>query len=218
MRLLLLSLLTLPAALSAQTCLGGPSFRSGPLQLNIGGSGEGSRAGVGGDVTYGWGAGRLITSVGGGYDVYINPDETRQRVGVLIGTQRQTEEILEYCPIVTARMTTGSEFTLRSGGSARANLMALGVGIGFGGQLAADRLVSIVPWGIVSLNKVAGTFEGVGDTEDIEVDETGGVFTFGLGFRFDEWIQVSPSVSVSSFDGSDLVVGLRASIALRTKR
>jgi hypothetical protein len=216
--LLLLTLLTIPALAEAQTCLGGPSFRSGPIQLTVGGSGEGSRAGVGADATMGWGGGRLITSVGGGYDVYINPDETRQRVGVLLGTQRRTEEIMEFCPFVSARLTTGSEFTLRSGGTARAQLQALGVGVGFGGQLAADRFVSIVPWGIVSLNKVTGRFEGVGDTEDIDVDETGGVFTFGLGFRFDEWVQVSPTISVSSFEGSDLVIGIRASIALQTKR
>ncbi len=202
----------------AQSCLGNPSFASGPLNVAVGGSVDGSRVGGGVEGTVGWWGGRLITGVGGSYDVFRNPSETRKRVGVLVGTRRRTEDVLEFCPIVSARVTQGTDFATTTGGTARARLNSVSVGVGFGAQLSEDRYVSVVPYGIVQLTRVTGTFVGVGETEDEDVGDTAGVFTFGLGFRFDEWIQVGPTVSVSSFEGADMVVGIRGAIALRLKR
>ncbi len=213
-----LGTLTATTAVEAQSCLGNPSFASGPINVALGGSVDGSRVGGGLEGTVGWWQGRLITGVGGSYDVFRNPSETRRRVGFLVGTRRKTEDLLEFCPIVSARFTRGSDFETTDGGTAQARLTSLSVGIGFGAQLSEDRYVSVVPYGIVQLTQVRGTFVGVGETEDEDVGDTAGVFTFGLGFRFDEWIQVGPTVSVSSFEGADMVVGIRGSVALRVKR
>jgi len=214
----ILGTLSVSSVSAAQSCLGNPSFASGPLNVAVSGSVDGSRVGGGLEGTVGWWGGRLITGVGGSYDVFRNPSETRRRVGVLIGTRRRTEDLLEFCPIVSARYTQGSDFETTTGGTAQARLTSLSAGVGFGAQLSEDRYLSIVPYGIVQLTRVTGTFVGVGDTEDQDVGDTAGVFTFGLGFRFDEWIQVGPTVSVSSFEGADMVVGIRGSMALRVKR
>jgi hypothetical protein len=224
MRHLLLAavaLLALPAGLAAQTCLGNPSLASGPINVGVGGTYDANGAGGAAFTNVGWMGGRLITGVSGQYDYFVNPEETRKRVGVLIATERETEEILEFCPFVSARYTFGDPYTRPNGGEAQVRFASYGVGIGFGGQLAADRYVSIVPWGSVQLQRATGTLQvlrAVEDETDEELDETGGIFTFGLGFRFDEWLQVSPTISVSSFSGADLVGGLRVSMALRPKR
>jgi hypothetical protein len=212
------ALALLPAAATAQTCLGNPSFASGPINVSLGGAvdGNGYGFGVGGNV--GWWGGKLITGGSVGWDSYRSPERTSSGGSITIGTQRQTEDILEFCPIISAGIDRGSEFTRTNGDSFKPSVDEYSVGVGFGGQLAPNRYISIVPYGIIRLSTYTAFLQGTGGTEDITERDTGGVFTFGLGFRFDEWLQVAPTVTVSSFEGSDLVIGLRGSMALRVKR
>ncbi len=208
----------LPGAAAAQACLGNPSFASGPINVSVSSAIDGNGYGFGASSNVGWWEGKLITGIGAGHNSFRNPTERRNDVSALIGTQRRTEDNLEFCPIASARYETGSEFERVNGGRAKVTLTAYSVGIGFGAQLAAERYVSIIPFGIVRYSRSSGTFEGVDGTPDEDLTGQGGVFTFGLGFRFDEWLQLSPTVSVSSYAGSDLVIGLRGSMALQLRR
>jgi hypothetical protein len=219
--LLTVAALMLAGDADAQTCLGNPSLASGPINVGVSGSYDANGAGGGTQANIGWFGGRLITGVNAAYNYLVNPEQTRRSVGLTLATQRDTEEVLQFCPYVSARTTVGDPFTGFDGVEGRVRFSSYSVGVGFGGQLAPDRYVSIVPWGLIQLQRSVGTFEvlrAVDGETDEDLDETGGIFTFGLGFRFDEWLQASPTISVSSFAGADLVGGLRVSMALRPKR
>jgi hypothetical protein len=213
-----IALAALPTVAAAQTCLGNPSFASGPLNVTVGAAADGNGYGLGLGSTVGWWGGKLITGASVGWDSYRSPERTSQGGSITIGTQRLTEDILEFCPFATAGIDRGTEFTRLNGDVFKPSVDEYGVGVGFGAQLAPERYISIVPYGIIRLTTYTAFLQGLGTTEDITERDTGGVFTFGLGFRFDEWLQLSPTVTVSRFEGADLVIGLRGAMALQIKR
>ena len=205
-------------SLGAQSCLGYPAFPTGPLNASIGGIVGSDFGGASADLNIGKRKGGPFGSVGVGAVHYVtDPKETRGSIGALAGWERYNKDQLIICPFVTASAERGTEVNRGTDGMQRTSGTVLGAGVGLGFELQARRRgLSYNPY-------ITGRYARVltkisGGTSDTTVTETGAVVSFGLGVRFKDAIQVTPSFSAATFAGANLVFDLRVSLALEYKK
>ncbi len=205
-------------ALGAQSCLGYPGFPTGPLNVSISGIVGSDYGGASADLNVGKRSGGPFGSVGASAIRYVTaPIETRGAVGVLAGWERYNKDQLIICPFISAAGERGSEVDRGADGIQRTTGNVIGAGVGIGFELQArKRSLSYNPFLTGRYTRVQTTIRG--GVADSTVTETGAMFSFGLGVRYKEAIQLTPSFSAATFASSNLVFDLRFSIALEFKK
>ncbi len=200
----------------AQSCLGYPAFPTGRINAStdvIVGSDFG---GLGADVNIGNRKSGPFASVGAGAIRYVvDPKETRISGGALIGYEHYNKDQLIWCPVVSASYERGSDYDSPDGKEHKAG-MFFGAGLSVGFELERRGRLSFNPFLSARVTRVnTKTTNDLGTTS---IGETGTTFGFGLGVRFNDAIQITPSMNGSTFEGSNLVFDLRFSVALQLRK
>lgn len=210
-----LALSLLSTAGRAQTCLGFPAFAAGPVNLTgslrVGGRWWGTGAGA----NVGQRAGPWFGGVGAGTVTFIDPPkETRLQYAVQGGYEKHTRDGPIWCPNVVAQYEQGLQVTDSLGRKWRTSGSVLGAGLGVSGELQSRgaNVFSVDPFATVSFISVRTKVAGDSTSS---ATETGAAFTVGLGFRFHDSIQITPTFSGATLTNADLVFDLRVSIALQ---
>jgi hypothetical protein len=213
-------LLAAPVAiLGAQTCLGYPALATGPL--NVTGSVSIGTEWWGGNAHVNLGPQRGPYFAGaslGAIRFVDDPVESRLSWGVLGGFDWMSRGLLHACPFLTAAFEQGDFVTRLSGERTKIHGRVLGVGVAFAGESQNRRFesLSFAPFFSARLTQIV-TFEDIEGEGRIETDETGASVVAGLGFRFRDAFQVTPTFATSTFENADLVFTLRVSIALERR-
>jgi hypothetical protein len=204
--------------LGAQSCLGYPAFPTGPINVSASGIVGSDYGGASADFNVGKRKGGPFGSIGLGAIHYVtDPKETRTSIGATAGWERYNKDQLIICPIVSASTERGTEVDRGADGIQRTTGTVLGAGLGVGFELQArKRGLSYNPYLAARYTRVQTKISG--GVADSTVTETGAVVSFGLGVRFKEAIQVTPSFSAATFANSNLVFDLRVSLALEFKK
>jgi hypothetical protein len=212
--------LALPvSAVGAQTCLGYPSLATGPLNVTGSVSIGTEWWGGNGHVNLGPQRGPYFAGASvGGIRFVDDPVESRLSWGVLGGFDWMSRGLLHACPFVTAAFEQGDFVTRLNGDRTKIHGRVLGVGVAFAGesQNRRFRALSVAPFFSARYTQIV-TFEDVEGEGRIESDETGASVVAGLGFRFREAIQITPTFATSTFENADLVFTLRVSVALERR-
>jgi hypothetical protein len=202
-----------------QTCLGYPAFATGPFNVS-GAVGIGTEWwGLGVDVHVGNRTGGFF---GGGGIATINyvedPVESRISPGAVFGYNMETRGQLHVCPFVSGAYERGNEVERSVDERSRISGYIAGIGVALAGELPNRRFqsFSVAPFAAARFTERSTKEEfDTGATD--EDKETGVTISAGLGLRFRDAIQITPSFSTSTFDNADLVFNLRFSVALQRR-
>jgi hypothetical protein len=204
-----------PGMAWAQSCIGHPSFATSKFNISADVVVGADYGGLGTDINYGARRNGPFASVGvTGARFVTEPKETRINVGGLLGWERHNKDQLIWCPFVSAGIERGEELD-RGNGPETISHSIYGIGLGLAFELERRGRLSFNPFLAARYNRL-NTTNGVGGI-DTKTAQTGANFGFGLGVRFNEAIQITPSISGSTFPGSNLVFDLRVSLALQKK-
>lgn len=196
------------AAAAAQTCLGYSSLDgshvnvTGDAAFRASPSAEG--ASFGGQLNAQhdmWGE-RGFVGVqlsNNSYDAPVN--RSSMRLGGLLGVEQRTRDRLEWCPQVNVMYEAGP-------GSSR-SAWQMGAGVGIGKALSSNGTIALVPFGSAGLAHLRTDVSGA------HRSQTAGVFTGGLGFRFNNGAQISPSLTFTTFDNADPVFAFGVTFPVR---
>jgi hypothetical protein len=202
------------ASAAAQSCLGYPAKATGQLSGTVGATIGSDFWGLGADLNGDFGGSGLfgIASVGT-IKFVTEPIERRVDFGGTLGYERYNRDQLIWCPFVSASGVRGDEVE-GTAGPQRTSGRVLSVGLGVGFEIERRGPMSFNPYLSVRQSSVKSRIDR-STAADTESTESGAVFAFGIGFRFREAIQITPSFSGATFSGSNLIFDLRASVALQ---
>jgi hypothetical protein len=212
-RVLLLSFalpFLLGANAAAQTCVGMPSFSSGPMQIAGGGSFADGASSFGGTFGYGvpegfYGKAGVGTtsydgldgssfdfSAGGGYQIPLRASRTA-----------------ELCPVANLAFGSGPDDVLGTGIDMSSRTLAFGAAVG--AHVGSSPQMQILP---NASFQFANTRLKVDDgTESDSASESYALLTLGTGFVFNSRFSLNPSVSIPvGADGSSTSFGLAGAI------
>lgn len=187
----------LAADVSAQTCLGLPSFSEGPFQASGGAAFTDGAQSYGGGIALG--SDNYFGGVGLTFTNVDDVDSTATTVSFNLGASYplSQQERIEVCPVAAINVTTGPDV-----GEADIS----GVGLRGGGRLgllaAQTGNIDIVPtFGLdVAYDRVTADVGGV----DTSVSETYTIVRVGVGLIFNKRIGIVPTLGVPlGLEGSD---------------
>jgi hypothetical protein len=202
------------AAAEAQTALGFPSFASGSSNLSVAAQFTDGATGFGGQLNFGRATGGLFAGVTGAWVSYDDIDESSLAIGGILGLGQRTAGGIEWAPFAQGAYITGPNTTVL-GIDFDVSALQLGGGLGVGRALASSGSFSLVPFGTAQFAWVNTTVDVDGDSES--ESDTALIFEGGLGFRFANGMQITPSVSFSTFEDADPVFGARVSFPFGRK-
>ena len=201
------------ASAHAQSCLGYPAFATGPLNISTEVNVGSDYGGLSLSINAARLKGRPFAGVGTTVVRYVSdPKETRVAFGGSLGYEHQTKDQLILCPFVLANFVRGSDVA-EGDATQRTTGSVIGAGIGLAFELERPGALSFNPFASWDYSQVKTHVEQTGD--DIKLTNNGGTFSFGLGVRFRDAIQVTPCFTDSTFPGADLLFTLRISVSLR---
>jgi hypothetical protein len=195
--------LAVPSLLHAQACLGAPSYRIAPLQLDMGASFTDGSKGAG--VQFGLGARQgAFMNLGVDFTSYDDVDGTGTSVGGSIGYDVAVTPIpatgpvpptaVSFCPIASIAYT---KFPSISDGFSDydAHELDAGGGVALGVSMTASPTVSVIPFGSFSYYHGQATVSVPGVGSEVTSDSFG-VTQLGFGLLMNQRITIRPSVSI----------------------
>jgi hypothetical protein len=199
----------------AQTCMGFPSFATGPLNLSAAGRVGGRFWGSAADMNVGRRTGGPFANLGFSTVTYVDdPKETRYVYGTAVGYVFNRRDQLIACPIITYASERGRAVEYEPGLRSTTNGTIWAGGIGLAGEQNRGRF-SVAPFIVVRYAQIDA--EVTGDSTFTETDH-GFLGSAGLAFRWSDALQVAPLFSFGTFPQQDMVFHLRLSIALQFRR
>jgi hypothetical protein len=175
-------------SVQAQTCMGFSSFTAGSMNVSALAEFADAYTGWGGQLNIGHGGGKHILGVKA---VMNMPDadgaDNTTTLGGHLGLNMSTSSGIEWCPVVNVNYTTGEPKVLGFGGH-----------LGIGKALGSMGSFSLVPFGMAGYSYAKADCDGCEGDGDIDL-------AGGLGFRFNNGMQITPSVYKSMAEGSKAV-------------
>ena len=197
-----------PSVLSAQACLGNPSFSTNHLQVNAGASFDPSTTTFGGEFV--GGSETLFTGLTVGGATYDGISGATLLAGARAGFQVPvTNGTWQVCPIVGAEVGFGPADL--GGDRSDFRSRAFSFGLATGGELLRSDRIAIIPSLSVGFAYTGTTITGLLST-DTET-ETFGLAGAALGVVLNDRLSVRPSVSFPiGLDGADPIYGIGSSL------
>lgn len=127
------------------------------------------------------------------YDAPVNRSSTH--IAGSIGVENRTPGQVEWCPAASIGYESGPGPDLSS--------WQIGAGIGIAKPMSSNGTFALVPFGSLGLSHVRVSLDNCVGGLSCNSSQTAGVFTAGLGFRFNNGAQISPDLTFTTFDNSD---------------
>ncbi len=196
--------LSIPSLLTAQACLGNPSFATNHLQFGAGADATKEATTFGADFTAG--SESVFGTVGVGGATFDGVDGSSVLARAAIGFQVPLSvATAQICPVVSAQYGFGpNDFDgLGTDFSSR----GFGFGISIGGEVVKTQTVTLVPALSFGFVYAAGIYDGLlGQTKSTDTYATAGL---ALGLVVSDKLSVRPSVSFPiGLEGSEPVYGI----------
>ncbi len=195
---------------AAQTCVGMPSFSSGPMQVAAASTFADGVSSFGGTFGYGVANG-LYGKAGIGTTSYDGLDGSSFDFGVGGGYQiaLQTSRKAELCPVANLSFGSGPNDVLGTGADLSSRTLSFGAAVG--AVLGHSSQMNILPNASFQFANTRAEIDD-GTTSDSN-SESYGLLTLGTGFVFNSRFSVNPSISIPvGLDGADASFGLSGAI------
>lgn len=217
-----LALAAFASAADAQTCLGTPSFATGPLRL------EGGFR-TGGDATA-YGVGAAVGAKTGPFASVgvsiVNIDEVDESATMfsalggwdlgLAATRSTTGPKIGICPVVAVEYQNGPNFETEFG-DLDLSATQLSAGVSVGAAIAGSPTMSIIPFGTIRLARTSVEASFGGESEDDS--ENHGLLDLGVGFAFSNAFTIRPNVQIPlGLEDSDTIFGVVVSYNFKRSR
>ncbi|HYV98599.1 MAG TPA: hypothetical protein VE967_14175 [Gemmatimonadaceae bacterium] len=172
--------------------------------------------GLSGDLNLRAASRGVFASVGGGTVRFVTePKESRTTFGGTAGWERSNRDMI-ICPYLHAGSTRGSAVYAGTDSTYKRSGNNVGLGVGIGFELRTrKKWLSYNPFLSGAYTRL---YQKIDRTTPIDTVEYGVFFAAGLGVRVNEYLQITPSFSGGTFEGSNLEFDLRVSLALRFKK
>jgi hypothetical protein len=127
-------------------------------------------------------------------------DESLMRFHGNLGLEKTTSGGLSWCPLALVRYASKDDVTS----------MDLGVKLGVAKEMAGSSM-KFVPFGSIGLVRFSQSIDNCPVSALCEFDDTNFEFGVGVGFRFNNGMQISPQLMKSSAEESDVIFGATVS-------
>ena len=191
------SALLMPAALHAQVCIGGASYRSGGVSAGVSAERTGDNNLFLGQLGAGK-AGRGFASVSAGRATFDSTDAQSTFFGGSVGyearltmdKQRPTmDDRLTMCAIAGATYETVTD------GVVRGKVFVLNLGVSIGGQVTVLPGVLVVPFAHIALLRTRTSLSDQDD--DVAITDSYGYVRFGAGIVVNQRVTLRPTYSMT---------------------
>jgi hypothetical protein len=197
-------------ALHAQTCVGFSPFNAAPQNISAQADFASGMTSLGGQWNFGRATGGTFFGVSAIWNSYDAPiDKSAVAFGGTFGAEMYTSTgRWTWCPVGNVKYEVGPQMAI---GDRR--LLTVAGGVGIGGPLSSGTTTfTLVPFGSASVAYEKPTYANCDGCTT--TGETGGLFTGGLGFRFNNGNQITPSLTYTTIDNRDPIFHLTVSFPM----
>jgi hypothetical protein len=215
--LFLAALLTLPAAASAQLCLGAPSLAVSRLNLNGGAEFADGVKAFGGGLTVG--GSRGFVSAGAARLSYDDLDVGATAVTGSAGLSfaPAPQSAVQVCPLVSTTIGIGPDGAVSDGFDLydiTTRTLSVAGGVAIGGAVEVSPGLRVVPHVSLAVQYLRLTLSD--DVDSFTDSDTGGALGGGISLLLGDVFAIRPAVSVPlGFEGSDPVFSLGFTVGFR---